>query len=156
MGHERAPISQEPSHPPSCCCTQLFLGLGFTSPILGPPRSSCSSSFSPSVCLNDGQMTSTHVCLLSIHPTASFSWPSCLGISSPSPFHAASSISQTHAQLSHLYICLFASLFSVQFPHFSSIFPSECVFAYQHLLSANTPPRSHGLGCSWPDVMNKD
>lgn len=129
MGHERAPVSQEPlpPSPPSPVHTAVF-GIRLQAPTLGPPWSSHPPLFL-SLCMTDGQMTSTHVPLLSIQLFLSvsqssdipLSWLTRLGISPPSPFLAASSTSQTRAHLvpSSAFSCLSLSFY---FPISLSVF----------------------------------
>lgn len=80
------------------------------------------------------------------------SWLSCSGISPPSPFFfAASSTSQTRARASSAFLCL-SPFFLFSLPRLPSL---GMYLPTNTFRPANTPPRSHGLASSEPDVMDE-
>lgn len=163
MREHQSPKNHPPL-PPSLLHAAVF-GIRLQAPTLRPPWSSYPSLLTLSLCMTDGRMTSTHVPLLPIHPFLSvslssdgpLSWLSCSGISPPSPFLAASSTSQTCAHFVPSVRLPSPVSLSFYFPPFlSACLSLDRVFDYQHLPSANTPPRSHGLFPFEPDVMDKE
>lgn len=135
-----------PKNQPPACYTAVF-GIRLPEPTFASHRG---SSFSLCVCLTDGQMTSTHVCLLSIHPTASLSWLSCSGDFSCVwffflPFAASSTSSSTG------WLCPFCSFFSHSFLY--GLIFLLCFFFVVHLptntLCLPIRPRAHML---WPSL----
>lgn len=99
-------------------------------------------------------------CLSAVHPSISLSLRSATSPSAGSlvwGFLLRLLFVLRHALLRHVltrscqFIRLFVSVSPFISPPLHSVWLSRSAFAYQHLLSANTPPRSQGLAQSKPD-----